>query len=287
MPTREPGSFAKPRCLLFRYLGPTGTAGGGGGARKMEGLNGSERRLRVLPRSGAGHMPFAFSKTDSTKRPQKSLGLDDPPKWLLFSFRFSSAKKPYTQKNMASGVPLVSHTKPRKTKPGERSTIFFGAPRCAPQKRARYSPMPIGQGPALRGSPWWRTSSSPRRRALDWCFVFQVAGDLTRQELSKGDLKPSFGFIWCMLPRDGRTEQLFANSWVFRIKPLEVSFSRGEPTRDRGTSWILLRLPPFDGTSKFEMGPMAPSVSPREVRLSNGRCFTEQTRSKSNTKKGG
>ena len=34
--------------------------------------------------------------------------------------------------------------------------------------------------------------------------------------------------LWGMLPRDVRTEQLFANSLVFRIKPLNVkTFSRG------------------------------------------------------------
>ena len=29
-------------------------------------------------------------------------------------------------------------------------------------------------------------------------------------------------FLWCILPRDVRTESLFASSWIFRIKPLRV-----------------------------------------------------------------
>ena len=34
--------------------------------------------------------------------------------------------------------------------------------------------------------------------------------------------------LWCSLPRDVRTESLFANYWVFRIKPLTVELLAGE-----------------------------------------------------------
>ena len=42
-----------------------------------------------------------------------------------------------------------------------------------------------------------------------------------------------FGFLWCVMPRDVRTEQLLAK-WVFRIEPLKVKKkkqgSRKEPS---------------------------------------------------------
>ena len=34
--------------------------------------------------------------------------------------------------------------------------------------------------------------------------------------------------LWHISPRDVRTEQLFANEWVFRIKPLKVKLLAGE-----------------------------------------------------------
>ena len=34
--------------------------------------------------------------------------------------------------------------------------------------------------------------------------------------------------LWRILPRDVRTEQLFAHSWVFRIKPLKIRLLAGE-----------------------------------------------------------
>ena len=36
-----------------------------------------------------------------------------------------------------------------------------------------------------------------------------------------------FGFLCCILTRAVRTEPLFANSWVFRMKPLKVNFLQG------------------------------------------------------------